>query len=43
MKKSYIAPEMESVIIQSLQLLEGSQDSIILSDDYTIDNPDEIH
>ena len=44
MKKNYITPEMEIVIIQSLQLLEGSQDSIILSDDYPpIDDPGEIH
>jgi hypothetical protein len=43
MKKNYITPEMEIVIIQSLQLLEGSQDSIILSDDYTIEHPEEIH
>lgn len=43
MKKNYITPEMEIVITQSLQLLEGSQDSIVLSDEYIIDDPEEIH
>ena len=43
MKKNYITPEMEIVITQSLQLLEGSQDSIVLSDEYIIEDPEEIH
>lgn len=43
MKKIYIAPEMESIIIHGIQLLADSQESLVWSEEYSIDNPEDIH
>ena len=43
MKENYIAPEMEMITIQGVQLLAGSYDEALIVGDETISDPEDIH